>query len=360
MTILFVGTVPPPYHGQAVAFETAYKHMRGVKYLVNQNFETKSGLVKTFLLLLSFFKIWYYLIFKQIDVVYFTCSRSTIGSIKDVVLVYSAKLFGLPIVNHLHGVRMYEFIDMLPKYYRKIIFDMYSRLDVSIVLLESMKSEFHQFWPNMNVKVVPNFYTDEFTEVTGKRSGNMIKLVYLSNIIYSKGILDTLDAFSFLKAGYSNVELIIAGDFIGDEYYTCEEIQKMFYEKLTGMNGVHFIGVVSGKEKVELLSQTDIFVLPTFYSMEAFPLSIIEAMRSGNVIVTSKHNYLPKIINHEIGYLVDPSSPKQLALCLESIVRDPKQMVAIQNYNQNYAKTHYTQKQYIERLDLIMKETLQS
>lgn len=358
MNILFVGAIPPPYHGQAIAFNTAYQYMTGTKYLVNQNFETKPAVIKTLHLLISFFKIWYYLLFKKIDIVYFTCSRSVFGSIKDVFLVYSVKLFGLPVINHLHGAGMRDFIEKLPRFYRPIVFEMYKQIDISIVLLESMRHEFHQYWPAMDVRVIPNFYSSEFDTVQNEDRHAVTKIVYLSNIIYSKGILDLLDAFSSLSLEYDNIELIIAGDFMGDEFYSREEIQEMFSSRLKDLPNARFIGVVSGEAKVKLLAQTDIFVLPTFYSMEAFPLSIIEAMRSGNVVVTTKHNYLAEIIQPEMGFLVEPSSSTELALCLKNILSDPENMLSIQEYNRTYAKTHYTLGKYIEHLDSVVGDVL--
>lgn len=358
MNILFVGTIPPPYHGQAIAFDKAFQYMAGTKYLVNQNFETKPAVIKTSHLLISFFKIWYYLLFKKIDIVYFTCSRSMLGSVKDIVLVYSTKLFGLKVINHLHGARMADFINNMPRFYRPLVIHMYSQIDTSIVLLDSMRNEFHQFWPNMDIRVIPNFYGEEFDEIHQKSHDSTIKIVYLSNIIYSKGILDLLDAFYSLSVEYDNIALIIAGDFMGDEFYSRQEIKWMFSKKLKELPNASFIGVVSGEAKADLLSQTDIFVLPTFYSMEAFPLSIIEAMRSGNVIVTTKHNYLAEIIQPKMGFLVRPSSSTELASCLKSIISDPENMLSIQEYNQTYAKTHYTLEKYIEHLDSVVGDVL--
>ncbi len=357
--ILFVGTVPPPYHGQAIAFSTAYRLMDGTKYLVNQNFETKPIYTKVFFLLFSFLKIWYYLLFKKIDIVYFACSRSTLGSIKDIFLVYSTKLFGLPIVNHLHGARMKVFMDKLPSFYRRVISNVYSQIDTSIVLLDSMKNEFHQFWPKMNVQVIANFYSEEFNSIRQQKQHANINIVYLSNIIYSKGILDLLDAFIDLSSEQEDVKLIIAGDFMGDEYYSQKEIEKLFLKKLEKLPNASYIGVINGMDKVNLLATSDIFVLPTFYSMEAFPLSIVEAMRTGNIIVTTNHNYLPEIVTTDIGYIVPPSSPKEISSTLNNIISNPTQMEMTQKYNISYAINHYNVEQYIQHLNIVMKETLQ-
>lgn len=356
--ILFVGTVPPPYHGQAVAFQAAYEKMDGQKYLVNQNFETRPVWVKTLLLLGSFLKIWYFLVFKKIDIVYFTCSRSMFGSLKDIFLVFSAKAFRLPVVNHLHGAAMREFIDGLPRLYGSIVRRMYGLIDVSIVLLESMRKEFLQFWPDMEVRVVSNFYSEAFDAIEYKEKHNSVSIVYLSNIIYSKGILDLLDAFTELSSRHTDIELVIAGDFLGDGFYGRSEIEQAFKSKLQGLERASFVGVVSGDRKVELLARSDIFVLPTFYPMEAFPLAIIEAMRAGNAIVTTLHNYLPEIVDDSMGVLVPSRSPTDLADAVESMLDNPERLAVVQRHNMDYAKKHYGTKSYIQKLDAIIKDVL--
>jgi glycosyltransferase involved in cell wall biosynthesis len=253
---------------------------------------------------------------------------------------------------------MREFIEKLPRFYRPVVMRMFSKIDISIVLLESMRREFQQFWPRMDVRVVPNFYAEAFDKIEKKPLQETVRIVYLSNIIYSKGILDLLEAFAELSHNYEHVELVIAGDFMEDAFYSRKQIEQMFIRRLEGLERARYIGVVSGDEKVELLAQSDIFVLPTFYPMEAFPLSIIEAMRAGNVIVATQHNYLPEIVDDRMGELVESRTPSALAACLKRIIEQPENMRAIQNYNMAYAKEHYDVARYIRRLDRIMEDAL--
>ena len=50
-----------------------------------------------------------------------------------------------------------------------------------------------------------------------------------------------------------------------------------------------YIGIVNGKAKKNLLEWGNVFVLPTFYKMEGQPISILEAMATKNLVVTTNH-----------------------------------------------------------------------
>lgn len=358
--ILCVGTIPPPYHGQAIAFEAACCHMKGTKYVVNQNFEGKSAVVKSLLLIPTLFQIWAILLFKRVDVVYFTCSRTTAGSLKDFMLLTTLRFFRVKIINHLHGSGIKTFVNSLPIGYRSMLMRAYERIDISIVLIESMKNELYQFWPEMDVRVIENFYTSEIDLPCKKVSKKNFKLLFLSNIIYSKGIFDLLDAFSILSVQRDDVELEIAGAFMDDDFMSITEIEHKFKAQLKKMHAVNFHGVISGSKKVQLLCECDIFVLPTFYRMEGSPISIIEAMRTGNAIVTTDHNYLKEVVHPENGVIVEKNKPGDLASKIDKLLGDPVHLEKMQCRNKSYAQKYYSLQQHIEKLDSVIQDVIRS
>ncbi|KAB7892674.1 glycosyltransferase family 4 protein [Poseidonibacter ostreae] len=352
--MLSVGPLLPPIHGQSLAFTRFVDSIENEKKIViNTNFEdkTKQGkLIGTFkTILLIAFKA----TFLKYDVVYFTCSRSFLGSIKDILLINIAILRRVKIVNHLHGSDFYEFLHNSPKWYQKILFSSYNKVNTSIVLLESMKSQFKDF-KNMKIIVIPNFYDKELDIKLVKKEKNRINLIYLSNIMSSKGIFELLDAFEELINTYDNIYLTIAGGYIADEFMTISEVKEKFTSKIKGNNLVRYVGKTFGEEKIKLLQRSDIFVLPTYYKSEAFPISILEAMATGNVIVTTNYKYLPDVIKEKNGVLVEPKSVESLSTGIKSVLKNVTKLREIQDYNIIESKRKYSFEKYLENLNKIV------
>ena len=358
--ILFVGPVPPPIHGQSIAFHEAFKGIQHHnKYLVNQNVTGKSFVKTIALILLAILKIILYLSVKKIDIVYFTCSRSKQGGLLDIILIYLSKLFNAKLINHLHGADFKNFYESLNGIFRKVIRNSYMKVDVSIVLLDEMKQQFSSYFPKMRLEVVPNFYENILDQIQRKETSKETRILYLSNIMKSKGILDLLDAFQLLMQRY-NLSLTIAGDFIGDYLMNKSDTKEVFFNKLEQLNHIaegkiHYSGIAHGKKKAQLFENSDIFILPTYYKTEAFPLTLIEAMRAGNAIITTKHNYLPYIVSEKNGCLVDIKSPEAIERAVAYFIENSDQMKTVQAYNMTYAQNNYSVEQYGKRLTFIFE-----
>jgi glycosyltransferase involved in cell wall biosynthesis len=266
-----------------------------------------------------------------------------------------AKLFKIRVVNHLHGSDFYNFYNS-SWVLKKILWPLYNHISTSIVLLNEMKEQYAQF-PNMKLEVVPNCYDPIYENVIvdfKEKSG----ILYLSNIIYSKGIIDFLDSLDYVLSN-SDSMVYIAGNFLGDYLKTKNEIEHLFFKKLKKLNNVFnnrvkYLGVVKGKEKMELLKKTNIFCLPTFYKTEAFPLSIIEAMVLGNAIITTDHNYLPSIISDENGAIVSISNIEKLSQSIISLLDNPS-LLSIQKNNVDFARKNYSYSKFKENINRILE-----
>jgi len=346
--------MPPPVHGQSLAFKRFYENIHSHnKLVINTNIEQKNLFSKIIgtvvILVLMFYKITFF----RIDLVYFTCSRSFFGSLKDVILINLAALKKIKLVNHLHGSDFYEFLHSSPKWYQDILFYSYSKVNVSIVLLDSMKNQFIDF-SNMDLEVVVNFYDEECDENIAVKRKDNINLVYLSNIISSKGIFELIDAFEILSKRHDNIYLNIAGGYMSDEYMSLKRVKKEFILRSSRNDRIKYLGKMFDREKVKLLQESDIFVLPTYYKSEAFPISIIEAMACENAIITTNYKYLPEVIGKENGMLVNPKSVESLVEGLEFFLNDIVELRRVQRHNKIQAKNKYGLNRYLKALSKIM------
>ena len=113
-----------------------------------------------------------------------------------------------------------------------------------------------------------------------------------------------MDALDALISDEIPFEAKIAGNIPDDQHD--------LLEKINILNNTDYLGVVSGKLKTELLSWGNVFCLPTYYSMEGQPISIIEAMGFGNFIVTTNHAGIPDICNRKNSLFVQKRDSKSL------------------------------------------------
>ncbi len=354
--ILFMGPMPPPYMGQSIAFSSVVENIPGKHILINVS--NKNNVFSGLYLCL---KILFYLLFYKIDVIYFTCSRSFLGSIKDISLLLGARLRKIKVINHLHGADFKLFYDELPKLYRKIVYWCYSGVNTNIVLLEELKSEFSDF-PSVGIEVIPNAYSkylDDLPYEKTETNTDRLVLLYFSNIMKSKGIIYLLQAYEQILAKYEYVELHIAGiamkDYIDSKKSISQEFSLLF-EKIKNQypGKIIYHGNYVGDKKRNLLWDSDVFILPTFYPSEAVPLSILEAMRAGNYIITTDHNYLSQIVSKENGCLIRLHSVNDIIQAIEKIIHDRNLLLETQNYNIKYAWKRYGEERYLHSLNKII------
>jgi glycosyltransferase involved in cell wall biosynthesis len=107
------------------------------------------------------------------------------------------------------------------------------------------------------------------------------KLLILSRLHPQKGIDLLIDSIAELRRRHCPVQLLIAGE--GEPGY--EASLKMQVSRL-GLDGVKFLGLVTGSDKLALFQSADLFVLPT--SQENFGLALIEAAACGTPLLTTR------------------------------------------------------------------------
>jgi len=360
-TILFIGPLPPPVHGQAVGFQAAYEGYMGSKFLVNQNMTQKGVHYRIVMTSWNILRVFYMLIFKKIDAVYFTCNRSPLGGLFDVIIISLSHFFKTKIINHLFGGDFKIFYDSSGHWFKKLLDMSYKKVSLSIVEHKCLENQFRDIFPEMPLRVISNFYERELEIInTIDNSGREINLLYLSNIMKSKGILELLDAFGSLSGEYSHLSLTVAGEYLDDPFMSATEIREAFLTRLESLkkerrNKVRYVGTVTGYQKLAVFQHSNIFVLPTYYPSEGFPLSIIEAMRAGTVIIITDHNYLSRIFTDKNGRLIAKKSVVELEKAIRFFVDHPDIRRNIQEYNMRYAKENYSKDRYLASVNEALK-----
>jgi glycosyltransferase involved in cell wall biosynthesis len=357
--VLFFGPYPAPITGQSIAFKASYDGYVGDKILFNTTKYGNNQFINSIycILILPFS-----FIFKKFDTVYFTCTRSSFGCIKDIQLLLLCEIFRKRPINHLHGAD-FNFFYNNSGFLKKTLNYCYQQIDTSIVLLNSMRVQFNDF-PQMNIVVIENCYSSEFDKISIDFKLKKTQVIYLSNLIYSKGIFVFLESAEELLKQDSKIIIKIAGIPMGDEFMSENEVSNKFNEIYLRLKSVYkgriqYLGKVKGLEKINLLSESSIFVLPTFYKMEAFPITIIEAMYFGNAIVTTNHNYLPDIVSNNNGRLIQINSSIELINQINNLFLNGEDLLAVQKYNREYSIENFSSKKYNTEIDGVINNCIQ-
>jgi glycosyltransferase involved in cell wall biosynthesis len=382
--LLLYGSLPPPFTGQSAMFVPVVGLFpKGEILLVNITL-FNSTLGNTVYTMLA--TCWFFLVYR-FKTVYFTPSRSMTGFVKDIPLLLLGRWCNKRMIAHLHGANFrsfYENSGMLKPFIRYG----YQHVDIGIVLLEGMRNEFGHF-PNIRVKVVPNCYDQRFdipdtsaplsvrtdgqpdtvqpdtersrsVRTIAQKDKRPCQVLYLSALMHSKGILEFLDAAAIVLGKQGNTSFVIAGALWADGSMGLMEITARFQTRLKVLQEqfpgrIGYRGLLKGADKITLLNESSIFVFPSWHPSEALPVSILEAMRTGNAIIATRHNFLPLLVRPENGLLVEPRSGQAIADAILALLSNKERLREIQEFNINHAVENYSIEKYRKNMREIIK-----
>lgn len=245
-------------------------------------------------------------------------------------------------------------IDTKSSFIKKLSLSLYERyyLNKAASIIVLMEDE--QKWlielnvKNSNVVVIPNgmdCIQDRFITKKAQNTNN-IKLLYLGRLNYKKNIDIIIQVYSELKKEFNNLELTIAGPDDGME----KELKRITKE-LNLENDVYFSGLVTGKEKIELLSNADIFILPSI--SEGISMAQLEAMCAQcAVVVGNRGGIHEELSKYNAGIVIEPKM-ETLSTAVRSLIVDEKLRSEIVENGFNLVKNSYTWKHVIEQYILL-------
>lgn len=364
--ILFILHLPPPVHGAAMVG----KYIKDSE-LINSEFDCryvnlataadledigKVGLKKLFSFLRLLREIRRQVKSFKPSLVYITPNAKGGAFYKDFVVVEMLKMMGCRVVAHYHnkGVAMRQDRWLDNGLYRHF----FKGLKV-ILLAEVLYHDVEKYVSKRNVFVCPNGIPDIQTQrvisPSERQKGDVPRLLFLSNLIVSKGVLVLLDALRIVKEkGYS-----VACDFVGGE--TAELDSRKFQEEVTKrqLQGVAvYHGKKYGDEKEDFWSKTDFFVFPTY--SDCFPLVILEAMQHALPCVSTREGAIPEIIaDGRTGLIVDRKSVEQLADAIIRLAGDTTARMTMGEAARKAFEQHYRQEDFERKMCAILHELAQ-
>lgn len=288
--ILFVIHQPPPVHGASMVgqyihdsellntvFECYFVNLTIAKNLEDVG---KGGMRKLIAFLNKNIEIFQAIRKLKPDWVYITPNSANGPFYKDFVVVQLCKLLCKHVVLHFHNkgvlTRQEHWLD--DKLYRLFF------KDTKVILLaECLYNDVEKYVCKSDVYVCPNGIPNDVSIGRITKADNAVPhILWLTNMMRTKGLVEFLDALKILK----DKQLSFQVDFIGG--FT-NEISEEEFNRIVLANGLSDVIVYHGKkygaEKDSFFRNADMFVLPSY--TEAFPLTILEAMKYGLPVVAT-------------------------------------------------------------------------
>lgn len=351
--VLVAASVPPPITGQSVATAMLLRRLEraGVPHRVidiGREFHTGRASHLRRALEVAILPARAALARRHLDagpqVFYLQLGQSNRALVRDLPLITLAHALGIPAVVHIHGGGFRAAFDTSPLPLRRAVELALSRVKLVIVLTEGLRAMLDGLVEPDRVRVIANG-VDQALAADARASriqidaGAPLTVLYLSNLIESKGYVDVLEAARVSAARGWPYRFVFAGSPTETTSVLPDE-----FARANRLDNIEYAGVVSGQDKQVLLRRAQAFVLPTGYPTEGQPIAVLEAMHYGLPIITTRQGGLPDVVTDgREGLLVAPRDPEAILQALErmSADRDLRRRIAV--HNRQEARRRYTE-----------------
>lgn len=359
--MLFILHLPPPVHGSSVVGQQI--RQSGVipagwdPTFINLNTSPSTDAIGRW----SLRKLFTYagillrtllaLIFQRPQLAYLAMTVKGGAFLKDTGVVFLIKLFRVPIVYHLHNKGVANCQHRWP--YRWIYPCVFRNCRV-ILLSKHLYPDVSRFVPENAVEICPNGLPDTAGRFSRQyESGETPVILFLSNLIESKGVFILLEACALLKKR----GVVFRAEFIGGEADVTAERFAQRVRELALMDEVAYLGRRYGADKAGAFEGADVFAFPTHY--ETFGLVNLEAMQYRLPIVTTPEGGIPDVVvDGENGFLVPQRDATALADKLETLLKNPELRQKMGEAGRKRYEAHFTAERFEQRMREILEKAV--
>lgn len=350
--LLLVMAVPPPVTGQAMAAAMLLEHLdaidrpyevvnlsrpfytdgalRGLVRRVGRSLEfpvealRKMGLDR-----------------RTPTVCYLQLGQSGRALMRDLPVLALARAMGWRVVVHVHGGLFRVAFDGAPAPMRLALRRALRRVDRAIVLSDRLRALFADLVPPERVVAVDNGVDAELGAAAAgferPAPGAALTCVFLTNLIASKGYMTVCRAAALARDRGLPHRFVLAG-------YETEYMDGHPRDFIAahGLTNLAWRGGVTGDAKLDLLRQSDVFVLPVSNPTEGIPIALLEAMHFGLPLVATQAGGLGDlVVDGANGFVVPPDDPAALLAAVERLTDAPT-YARISAHNVAEARARFT------------------
>ncbi len=273
---------------------------------------------------------------------------STYGSFwRKSVLCALAFAFRVPYVIHLHGGSLAEFYQSgcngVAKSWVRAVLRKAARV---VVLSQHWRDEVHKIEPEARTAIIGNPVSVPISVAPLRRPARTV--LFLAWLKRAKGVLDLVRAIPIVLRTVPEASFVLAGS--GDAASIAELARSLGVE-----HALRLPGWVNGKNKDNLLRQSDVFVLPSYF--EALPVALLEAMARGVPVIATRVGGIPDVIEDGVnGLLVDPGQPEPLARAIVTMLTDDALRTRLREAAHSDVRKRYSTEAIIEDLGVLYRE----
>lgn len=291
-----------------------------------------------------FYKLIYFLIavyrvicfkFNGLENIFHLHLSSRTSTRRKVLIILLIRLLKMKYFIHLHGAEYVNyFYNEEHTFIKKLIKYSFNNAEKVIVLSNSWKCWVDDTFNNCNSVVVHNGVTSMYRDRKSKRAKSIL---YLGEVCERKGFGDLLVAFEGVRKNSPDAVLNVVGG--GDiDYYTKSDSYSF--------ENVNFCGWKCKDEIATYYNNNQIYCLPSYN--EGLPMTILEAMSAGMVIISTPVGGIPEAISDkQTGLLINPGDISGLEAAITDIFEDERLSTllsdnSISKYQSNFSNESMT------------------
>jgi glycosyltransferase involved in cell wall biosynthesis len=270
----------------------------------------------------------------------------TLPLLRALALALAAKSAGAKVVLHAHSGRVETYV--LRPLYRFLLRFTLMVVDRLIVVSRDAETAI-QFKKDKVVRVENGI--DVASVPTGPKAADPPILLFVGTVCERKGLIDLRDALADIAQDNSRagalLRVLIVGDSAQEGPGVYERVRDAY--AATDLPNVEFVGAIDRLRVIDLLGQSSIFCLPSYW--EGFPLSLLEAMAAETAIVATAVGDVPVMLDGgKAGILMRPGDVDGLASAIARLARDPDERVRLGQAGRRRVESHYSYDRMIRSL----------
>lgn len=190
-----------------------------------------------------------------------------------------------------------------------------------------------------------------------KEPSDFLRILFLGNLYEDKGVFDLLEACQRI-ASSSSAKIRL--QFVGK--WPDELTEQKFHQLVATTKSLENLEIpqptaLYGDDKWRAYAQSDLFVFPSYYRSENFPLVLLEAMASGLPVISTRWRGIPSIVEESVnGFLHDPRDITQLQHCIQQFIDSPDLLSSMGENAKRLYQEKFTFEIHRDRIAEILRE----